>query len=51
MAPYFVANAMTKIAPHHSSIEALWKTKWQKPVRLKPGSKFLVFGAGPVVDF
>jgi hypothetical protein len=51
MAPYFVADAMTKIAPHHSSIETLWKMKWQKPVRLKPGSKLLTFGAASVVDF
>jgi hypothetical protein len=51
MAPYLVADAMTKIAPHHSSIEALWKTKWQKPVRLKSGLKLLALGAALVIDF
>ncbi|QKX55447.1 uncharacterized protein TRUGW13939_02540 [Talaromyces rugulosus] len=29
--PYLVAGSFTKVAPHHTSVEALWDIKWRKP--------------------
>ncbi len=33
-APYLVQDSLTKTAPHHASIEALWKTECQKPASM-----------------
>ena len=29
---YSIGDRIHRIAPHHASIEALWETKWKKPV-------------------
>ena len=29
---YFIGNKLKETAPHHESFEALWETKWKKPV-------------------
>ena len=29
---YSIGDRINKSAPHHDSIEALWETKWRKPV-------------------
>ena len=29
---YSIGDRINKVAPHHESIQALWETKWKKPV-------------------
>ena len=33
---YYIKENITKSAPHHESIKALWETKWKKPVCRRP---------------
>jgi hypothetical protein len=35
MSLYHVESLLTKVAPHHASIKALWEGKWRKPVSLE----------------
>ena len=30
---YHIKDALLKPAAHHASFQALWETKWKKPVR------------------